>query len=83
MNYKIIDYEESFIEKVVLMWRPSKKLAFGQDDIHSFDDDIQFIKNILSKENIILLAIESKSKEVLGMIAFTDKTISQLYVNIN
>ena len=83
MECSVVNFEESFTEKMVLMWRPSKKLAFGQEDIHSFDDDVEFIKNVLSKENIILLAIESKSEKVLGMIAFTKETISQLYVDID
>lgn len=65
------------------MWRSSKQLAFGQADIHSFEENVQFIKNVLSKENTILLAIELNSEKVLDMIAFTTKTIAQLYVDIN
>jgi len=83
LRYNIINFEESFIEKLVLMWRSSKQLAFGQADIHSFEENVQFIKNVLSKENTILLAIELNSEKVLDMIAFTTKTIAQLYVDIN
>jgi len=82
MKIKIIDYKNSLIEKIVLMWRPSKRLAFGQEDIHSFDEDVQFIKNILSKENTILLATELESEKIIGMIAFTTEIISQLYVDV-
>jgi len=83
MVYDIINFEESLIEKIALMWRPSKELAFGQEDIHSFEENVHFIKNVLSKENTILLAIESNSEKVLGMIAFTTKTIAQLYIDID
>jgi len=81
MEYSIINFEESLTEKMALMWRSSKELAFGQEDIHSFEENVHFIKNVLSKENTILLAIKPNSEKVLGMIAFTTTTIAQLYVN--
>lgn len=82
MKFNIINYDESLTEQIVSMWRPSKELAFGQEDIHSFEEDVQFIKNVLSKENKILLATTLRSEQVLGMIAFTSETIAQLYTDI-
>ena len=82
MNYSIVDFKESLTEQMVSMWRPSKKLATGQEDIHSFEEDIQFIKNVLSKENDILLAIEPQKEKVIGFIAFSTEMIAQLYVDI-
>jgi len=82
MKFNVINYDESLTEQIVSMWRPSKELAFGQEDIHSFNEDVRFIKDVLSKENKILLATALNSEQVIGMIAFTPKTIAQLYVDI-
>ncbi len=82
-EFYIIDFKESLTEKIVSMWRPSKKLAVGQEDIHSFEEDIEFIKNVLSKENTLKLAMDPKSEKVIGMIAFTKNTIAQLYIDVD
>lgn len=83
MKFNIINYDESLTAQIVSMWRPSKELATGQEDIHSFEEDVQFIKNVLSKENKILLATALKSEKVIGMIAFSPQKVAQLYVDID
>ncbi len=83
MKYRLIEYEDSLTEQVVNMWRPSKELATGQKDIHSFEEDVHFIKNILSKDHQILLALQDESDKVLAMMAYTKDSIAQLYVDVN
>lgn len=82
MEYRIANFEESLTSKIVSMWRPSKQLAVGQEDIHSIEEDIDFINEVLSKDNTIRLVIDSNQK-VLAMIAFNSTSVSQLYVDID
>jgi len=81
LKIKLIDYQESYLNELVTMWIPSKELAFGQNDIHTFEQSYQFVKNVLSKKNDILLA--KKDNKIVGITAFTKDHISQLYVDVN
>jgi len=81
LKIKLIEYQESFLNELVAMWIPSKELAFGQPDIYTFEQSCQFVKNVLSKKNDILLTI--LDNRIVGMIAFTKDHISQLYVDVN
>ncbi|ERI92389.1 acetyltransferase, GNAT family [Clostridiales bacterium oral taxon 876 str. F0540] len=80
-NIKIIEFEPIYSEETVRMWRQSKEKAIGQKEIHSFEDHVSFLNNILSKDNKIYIAIYNT--KVVGMIAFNESEINQLYIHIN
>jgi len=82
-SFITIDYNESHVEEIVRMWRPSTRMAFGQESIHSPEDDVRFIKNELSKKFTILLAREEVNDRIIGMIAFSKDFVSQLYIDVD
>lgn len=80
-NIKIIAYHRQYADQTVKMWRDSKEQAIGQKEIHSFEDHIYFLNQILSEQFQIDLALIDE--EVVGMIAYNNSEISQLYIHIN
>ncbi|WP_191274003.1 GNAT family N-acetyltransferase [Neobacillus kokaensis] len=63
------------------MWRDSKEQAIGQKEIHSFENHVDFLMHVLSKQfQIDLVLVDDK---VVGMIAYNDKEINQLYIHID
>ena len=78
---KIVRYDSKYAEQTVKMWRNSKERAIGQKEIHSLKSHIYFLNHILSsKFQIDLACIE---ETVVGMIAYNETEISQLYVHID
>lgn len=78
-DIKIIQYNSAYDEDTVRMWRESKEKAIGQGEMHSFEDHVFFLNNILSKDNEIYIAIDNN--KVVGMIAFNEQEINQLYIH--
>jgi ribosomal protein S18 acetylase RimI-like enzyme len=78
-NVKIILYNSSYDMETVRMWRESKERALGQNDIHSFEDHLFFLNNILKRDNEIYIAIIDN--KVVGIIAFNESEINQLYIH--
>jgi Acetyltransferases len=79
-NYiKIIQYSSAYDEDTVQMWRESKERAIGQREIHSFEDHIFFLNNILNRDSKIYIGTDNN--KVVGIIAFNENEINQLYIH--
>ena len=78
---KIVQYDSKYAEQTVKMWRNSKERAIGQKEIHSLKSHIYFLNHILSDRFQIDLAFIEDT--VVGMIAYNETEISQLYVHID
>jgi len=78
---KIIPYHPKYAEQTVKMWRESKEQAIGQTEIHSFKNHLYFLNHVLHQYFLIDLAIIDE--KVVGMIAYNEKEISQLYIHID
>ena len=78
---KIVQYDSKYAEQTVKMWRNSKERAIGQKEIHSLKSHIYFLNHILSDQFQIDLAFIEET--VVGMIAYNEMEISQLYVHID
>lgn len=78
-NIKIIQYNPKYTEQTVEMWRDSKEQAIGQKEIHSFEKHVYFLNHKLSEQFQIDLAL--MDEKVVGMIAYNEKEISQLYIH--
>jgi ribosomal protein S18 acetylase RimI-like enzyme len=80
-KFIITQYSPTYAEQTVRMWRESKEGAIGQKEIHSFENHIYFLNHILLEQYQIDLAfIDGK---VVGMIAYNEKEVSQLYIHID
>ncbi|RDW21627.1 GNAT family N-acetyltransferase [Oceanobacillus chungangensis] len=78
-QFIISQYNPKYAEETVEMWRKSKERAIGQKEIHNLESHIYFLNNILPELfQIDLVFLEER---VVGMIAYNDIEISQLYVH--
>jgi ribosomal protein S18 acetylase RimI-like enzyme len=80
-NFIITHYSPSYAKQTVEMWRDSKERAIGQNEIHSFENHIYFLNHILPEQYQIDLALIDD--KVVGMIAYNEREISQLYIHID
>lgn len=81
LEIKVSKYHPKYAEPTVKMWRDSKERAIGQAEIHSFDSHLYFLKHILAEQYQIDLAL--MDDKVVGMIAYNETEISQLYIHID
>ncbi|WP_010095145.1 GNAT family N-acetyltransferase [Ornithinibacillus scapharcae] len=79
LEYCIIPYDVKYAEPTVQMWRDSKEAAIGQKEIHSFDNHVYFLNQILSQEYQVELVLLEEN--VIGMVAFNESEINQLYIH--
>ncbi|MEH7178307.1 GNAT family N-acetyltransferase [Neobacillus vireti] len=80
-KFIITQYIPSYAKQTVEMWRDSKERAIGQKEIHSIENHIHFLNHILPEQfQIDLALIDDK---VVGMIAYNEREISQLYIHID
>lgn len=82
-DIKIIQYNSTYAEDTVKMWRESMEKAIGQKPLHTFEEDVYFLNNILCKDNIIYIALDESDDKVIGMLAFNENEINQLYIHVN
>jgi RimJ/RimL family protein N-acetyltransferase len=80
-DIKTVELEPVYAEETVRMWRQSKERAIAQKEIHSFEEHVAFLNNILSKNNKIYIGIHNA--KVVGMIAFNENEVNQLYIHID
>ncbi|WP_066063028.1 GNAT family N-acetyltransferase [Neobacillus soli] len=78
---KITQYYPMYAVQTVEMWRDSKEQAIGQKEIHSFENHVYFLNHLLPEQFQIDLAL--LDEKVVGMIAYNEREISQLYIHID
>lgn len=78
-QFKIIKYNPKYAEQTVAMWRESKERAIGQKEIHTIENHTYFLNHILPEQYQVELALIDDL--VVGMIAYNEKEISQLYIH--
>ena len=81
LRINIVQYHPKYADQTVEMWRNSKERAIGQKESHSLESHIYFLNQILPKRYHIDLALLEEN--VVGMIAYNNAEISQLYVHIH
>lgn len=79
-NLIITQYHSKYAEQTVEMWRESKERAIGQKEGHSFENHIYFLNYILPEQYQIDIVL--MGDKVVGMIAYNEREISQLYIHI-
>lgn len=73
------NFTPQYAEETVAMWRKSKERAIGQEEIHSFENQVAFLNEALSQQYQVTLAF--MDERVVGMAAYSQEEISQLYVH--
>lgn len=77
----VIPYSSQYAKQTVEMWRNSKEKAIGQKEIHSFENHVDYLNHILHPQYKVELAV--LEQKIVGMIAYNDCEISQLYIHVN
>lgn len=80
-NIIITQYRPKYAKQTVEMWRVSKEKAIDQKEIHSFENHVYFLNHILSEQYQVDIALIDE--KVVGMIAYNEREISQLYIHID
>jgi len=81
VKFIIVPYNPTYAEQTVMMWRTSKERAIGQSEIHSIESHMYFLNHILPEKFQIDIALIDE--KVVGMIAYNDREISQLYIHLD
>jgi ribosomal protein S18 acetylase RimI-like enzyme len=81
MDIKIIEYEPRYAMDTVEMWRQSMEEAIGQENLHTFEEHVHFLNYILRRDNKVDIAIDEIKNKVIGILAFNEKEINQLYIH--
>jgi len=77
----IMPYSPELAKQTVAMWRESKEQAIGRKEMHSFDNHVYFLNHLLPEQYQIDVAMIDET--VVGMMAYNDSEISQLYIHLN
>ena len=77
-----MEFQHEYAESLVKMWRVSKQNALGIAEIHSFQDQLNFLNDSLTKDNTICLALDHQDN-VLGFMATDGAYLNQLYVHVD
>ncbi|MEH6939955.1 GNAT family N-acetyltransferase [Bacillus sp. JJ664] len=80
-NIIVKKYNQNYDVHTVEMWRDSKEHAIGQKETHSFDNHVYFLNHILLERFKVDIALIDE--KVVGMIAYNEREVSQLYIHIN
>ena len=80
---RLIEYEERYGPDTVRMWRDSKERALGVKESYSFAEHLEFLQEVLVRENSTFLAIPESGEEVLGFMATDGIFLNQLYIHVD
>jgi ribosomal protein S18 acetylase RimI-like enzyme len=79
----IVDYSPRFGRELVKMWRESFERAVGVTDPHTLEEQLQYLDQHLVPENRVDVVLEESTSKVIGFMASTIDTISQLYLHVD
>ncbi|HJX90098.1 MAG TPA: GNAT family N-acetyltransferase [Pyrinomonadaceae bacterium] len=79
----IVEYLPQYGRELVQMWRESFEHAVGIRDPHTFEDHLRFVEQELVRSNSVVIALQKGAGKVVGFLAATTDTISQLYVHVD
>ena len=81
VNIELVEYEGRYAEAAVRMWRDSKERAIGVKERYSFEDHLEFLTEILVKDNAVYLALIQNNDKVVGLMATDNEFVNQLYIH--
>jgi ribosomal protein S18 acetylase RimI-like enzyme len=82
-DFDIVEYSHKYGRELVAMWRDSFQRAVGVVNIHSFNDDLEFLDKELVKDHRVVVVLERSTSKVIGFMASTHDTISQIYLHVD
>ncbi len=67
-NIRVIKYEKKYSKETIKIWMKSKEKAINQKDIHSEEENVHFLNNILIKEYQVYLAHDIYKDKIVEII---------------
>src|SRR5262245_13563214 len=79
----IIEYSPNYGPELVSMWRASFEQGVGIVDPHPLEDQLRALEEKIVPHNHVLLVLDKPSGTVIGFLAYTSDTVSNLYVHVD
>ena len=79
----IVDYSHGYGSELVRMWRASFEQGVGITDPHPLEDQLRALEQKIVPHNRVLLVLDPRTSAVIGFLAYTSETVSNLYVHVD
>lgn len=79
----IVDYSPRYGSELVRMWRASFEHGVGITDPHPLQDQLRHLEEKIVPHHRVLLVLDTRTSAVIGFLAYTSDTVSNLYVHID
>ena len=79
----ILDYSPGYGPELVRMWRASFEQGVGITDPHPLEDQLRALEQKIVPHNRVLLVLDPRTSAVIGFLAYTSETVSNLYVHVD
>jgi ribosomal protein S18 acetylase RimI-like enzyme len=80
MPLELVEYDASFLGRLVVLWREAFEFGVGVTDPHPLSEQRDyFLAQVLPQYRVTLAVLESK---LAGFIAASEESVSQLHVQV-
>jgi ribosomal protein S18 acetylase RimI-like enzyme len=80
MPLELVEYDESFLERLLLLWREAFEFGVGVTDPHPLSEQREyFLAKVLPQHRVTLAVRESR---LVGFVAASEVSVSQLHVQV-
>ena len=79
----IVEYSPRYGPELVRMWRASFEQGVGLTDPHPLVDQLRALEEKIVPQNRVLLVLDTRTSAVIGFLAYTSETVSNLYVHVD
>lgn len=83
IELELDDYSSIYGVELVKMWRNSFEKAVGVIDPHTLNEQLAYLEGKLVSENHVTVVLDKATSTVVGFLASTPDTITQLYIHID
>lgn len=79
----IVEYAPQYGSELVQMWRNSFERAIDIRDPHPIEQQLRALNEEIVPQNRVVVALDRNTSAVIGFIAYSPTSISQLYVHVD
>jgi len=80
MALELVEYDASFLERLLRLWREAFEFGVGVIDPHPLSEQREyFLSQVLPQHRVTLAVRES---QLVGFVAATEESVSQLHVQV-
>ena len=80
MALEFVEYDPSFLERLLLLWREAFEFGVGVVDPHPLSEQREyFLAQVLPQHRVTLAVRES---QLVGFVAASEESVSQLHVQV-